>query len=807
MRQCLSFSHRGAAVCLFVAFLCGPLSAATVSKLNDDVLAPLRRPVAGKPILLTNVPLYAHGTSKITLEEFQVWAPGGKVIVHDGKSVQYLDPPPMRFFRGQVNGDQESFAYFSVDGTTGAIQGLVATRDTKFSVSGSRRRPIARDHSPDGDRGGSFDYFLSASDEGDEIPLTGQSWQCDVEKMPIIPNIGRKFLPETDASGHAIIALGISGTQSYAIALEVETDDELYANAGNSSSAVVTYVTNLTGAVSTIYNRDLHTNVVQQNVNVYTGGPGTDPWFATTAVPGMLEIGDYYHANHLSLQRSAVVMLSGKSVASGVAWAGTIGEGDQSAGPDYAGAYSWCGGIGNLFGVQGIVQPPDPNATANGTLYGMPGNGTAGVQQIYWPLEEYAHELGHNLAGHHTHCVAISALEAVSTNHPTQLFIDMCFTGEIDSPPASACATGAQYSSAPTEKGTIMSYCHNVFISTIPQSRFTFGQASEVSHHELDDYMLNASGPGPYGGSFNIVTAVGTFTMSTITASSSVAPSSTGNTASVTTSNGGTPTFSWTITGGTITSASNIASITYTAGASGSVVLRATAYKNGTNGFGFPTGGVGITDTKTVTITSALPPTNVVATAITPTSVAITWTASAGANRYHVYRTANNSTYSLVNAESTFGTSFTDTGAVVAIAANTAYFYKVRAVDGLSVESADSNKDLATTVIFANDPLVTGPSGTTVQALHVTQLRTAVTAVCTLASNPAPCSTSFTDPSLTLNVTQVKRLHVTELRAKLDAARTALGLSVPVEITDPTITQNTTLVKGAHLTELRNGVK
>ena len=193
-------------------------------------------------------------------------------------------------------------------------------------------------------------------------------------------------------------------------------------------------------------------------------------------------------------------------------------------------------------------------------------------------------------------------------------------------------------------------------------------------------------------------------------------------------------------------------------------------------------------------------PTNVVATAATGTSVDLTWTASTGATSYTVLRTADNSTYSTVGTPGT--NSLTDSTA----SAGTAYFYKVTAT-GPGGTSADSNKDLATTVIFANDPLVTGPSGTTVQALHVTQLRTAVTAVCTLASNPAPCSTSFTDPSLTLNVTQVKRLHVTELRAKLDAARTALGLSVPVEITDPTITQNTTLVKGAHLTELRNGVK
>ncbi|HXH94308.1 MAG TPA: M12 family metallo-peptidase, partial [Thermoanaerobaculia bacterium] len=623
MRLPFSSLVRSVGMFLLAAGLCTTLSAATVSKLNDDVLSPLRDSVGAKQIHLNNVPLYAHGTVKIDLEEFQVWAPGGKVIVDDGKSVTYLDPPPMRFFRGMVNGDPESFAYFSVDGTTGAISALIATRDGKFAIDASRRRATPK---PGRAIDGDFDYFLTAMDASDETPMTGQTWSCGVEKLPALPRVNQRLLTATDAKNHQVIAQGISGTQAYAITVEVETDSELYINAGSNSTTLTNYVTNLTGAVSTIYNRDIHTNVVQQNLHIYTGGNGSDPWAATDANSGLNELGDYYHTNHLSLKRSAVVMLSGKATNSGVAWEGVVGEGDFSNSGDFGGAYAWCGSIGDLGG-QGIGSVPDPNATNNGTLYGMPTGGNN-----YWPLEEYAHELGHNLAGHHTHCVVITSGEAAGTNHPSQLFIDMCFTGEIDQDGlgnTSACATGAQYSSAPTEKGTIMSYCHNVFQGQVPQSRYTLGQASEVSHHELDDYMLRAAGPlGPYGGTSNIVTAVGTFSMSTITASSSVPASSTGNTASVTPSNGTTVTYAWTITGGTITSATNTASITYTAGASGSVVLRATAYNTkGNNGEGFPAGTVGVTDTKTVTIVTVSPPTNVVATALTSTSVQVTWTA------------------------------------------------------------------------------------------------------------------------------------------------------------------------------------
>ncbi|HXH40173.1 MAG TPA: M12 family metallo-peptidase, partial [Thermoanaerobaculia bacterium] len=629
---------------------------------------------------------------------------------------------------------------------------------------------------------GGYDYYLTEMDDSDATQVAGQTWSCGVEKLPGFPAINKRLLVETDASGHPVIALGISGTQSYAIAVEVETDAEFYINSGSNTTTATQYITNLTGAVSTIYNRDIHTNVVQQNLHLYTGGTGSDPWAATDSLDGLYELGDYYHANHSSLKRSAVMMLSGKSVPQGIAYEAVVCGGDlfDNSSGHWTGAYAWAGGIGNLFGFQGLGPVPDPNATNNGIQYGMPGDGTPSGTQTYWPLEEYAHELGHNLAGHHTHCVAITATEALGTNHPTQLFVDACDTTE-----GAGCATGT--ASAPTEKGTIMSYCHE--LSPIPQqSRYTFGQASEVSHHELDDYMLNASLGGGVGTS-NIVTAVGTFSMSSISGSSSVAPNSTGNTASVTPVNGGSVTYSWSITGGTITSSSTTSSITYTAGASGSVVLRANL---------FNTNGCGVSDTKTVTITTVSPPTNVVATAASTTSVQVTWTAAAGAATYEVSRSSNNSTFTPVCGNPTpacpSGTSFTDTSAT----ASHSYIYKVKSVDASLNKSAFSNGDLATTVIFTDDQLA--QNTTPIQAVHLTQLRTAIDAVRALAGLGGGTYTDLAPAGII-----VKKTHMDELRAALTPARTNLGLSTTY--TDPTITLNMTLIKAVHFQELREFVK
>lgn len=194
------------------------------------------------------------------------------------------------------------------------------------------------------------------------------------------------------------------------------------------------------------------------------------------------------------------------------------------------------------------------------------------------------------------------------------------------------------------------------------------------------------------------------------------------------------------------------------------------------------------------TCITVLPPTNVVATATSTSSVNVSWTASAGAVTYNIYRSSNGVTYSLAGATTGPSVTFNDSGRP----ADTAYLYKVRAVNG--GESGDSNVDLATTVVFADDPLVAGT--TLVKSVHISELRTAINAVRTLAALGAG---TYTDPTLTAGVTLVKAAHVNDLRAALNAARAALTLSALSY--GETVTAGTTAVKATHLSELRNGVK
>lgn len=182
-------------------------------------------------------------------------------------------------------------------------------------------------------------------------------------------------------------------------------------------------------------------------------------------------------------------------------------------------------------------------------------------------------------------------------------------------------------------------------------------------------------------------------------------------------------------------------------------------------------------------------PTGVVATASGTTQVEISWTAVAGADSYEVDRQDPGGAFTLVGSPA--GNSFSDTTA----SANTAYLYQVRAVNGAGT-SANSAFDLATTVIFTDNPLT---SGIKVKAVHLAQLRTAVNAVRALAGLGAA---GFTDAAST--GVRVKGVHITELRTALDAGRTLLSLSTG-GYTDASLAS--VKVKAIHGEELRDRVE
>src|SRR5436190_2885869 len=189
-------------------------------------------------------------------------------------------------------------------------------------------------------------------------------------------------------------------------------------------------------------------------------------------------------------------------------------------------------------------------------------------------------------------------------------------------------------------------------------------------------------------------------------------------------------------------------------------------------------------------------PVGIEARAVSVNEIRVTWSWIAYATGFQVYRSSNGSPYTLV-AEVPAGASQGFQLQDGIVAKNTAYVYKVRAVNGATV-TPFSNPELATTIMFTDDPI---GSNVPIKAAHITELRAAINAVRATAGLP-PATFAET---VTAGV-RIKANHQMELRNLLDEARIVLGLPVVGYITDPQLTPGVTIIKGANVRDLRLGV-
>ncbi len=189
-------------------------------------------------------------------------------------------------------------------------------------------------------------------------------------------------------------------------------------------------------------------------------------------------------------------------------------------------------------------------------------------------------------------------------------------------------------------------------------------------------------------------------------------------------------------------------------------------------------------------VTAPAIPTGVHAHATTSKQVVVTWNAVVGATSYAIFRRDPGVALRQISTSTT--NSYTDNS----VAASTAYLYAVAAVNA-GGSSPTSALDLATTVIFTDDPLVAGV--TIIKAVHLAQLRTAVNAVRALDGLSAATFTDSATPGVV-----VKAVHITQLRSDLDAATSGLGL--PSGGWTNAITTGS-IIRAVDFQEIRNRVK
>lgn len=187
-------------------------------------------------------------------------------------------------------------------------------------------------------------------------------------------------------------------------------------------------------------------------------------------------------------------------------------------------------------------------------------------------------------------------------------------------------------------------------------------------------------------------------------------------------------------------------------------------------------------------------PTSVVATGVAITQINLSWSAAPNAHHYVVERASQMNSFTVVNGNVS-GTTFIDSTAV----SGNAYLYRVRSADANGNVSTQSNVDLATTIMFSDDPL---QSQTPVRADHIRQLRQATNAVRHLT--PTLQDYNWQQSSATLVGAPIKANDIDELRLALDDAMNILGLQAggytPASLTGQ-------LIQAGPITQLRDRVK
>jgi hypothetical protein len=349
-------------------------------ELDVAALSTLRQ--ASGPVTLENFPIAPSMTGTLVLERFEVAAPGSRLTVEGPDGPASLPLPRVDHFRGTLEGQSESRIYVGVQ-----ADGLVAYLQTAAGIV-----TIGPDES------GAL--VLRSADSPANVEYAAASWSCATEGLPL-PS-GRP--DQIDAlSYQSVLAPAVAAKQG---AVRVDTDQELLAKFGGSTTAMANWILSLFGSINVAYERDLALHLTVVEIHAWTV---PDPYDGPATTDQLDQLGTWWQTNRpiASFPRWTVHLLSGRPVSGGVAWL------DVSCG--------WSSNYG-----YGVTQ-------VNGNYSSNP-----------WDLYASAHEIGHNAGSPHTHCMG-------PPTYPD--WTDECYNGE------GGCYSGTVQNPG-AGNGTIMSYCH-----------------------------------------------------------------------------------------------------------------------------------------------------------------------------------------------------------------------------------------------------------------------------------------------------------------------------------------------------------
>lgn len=368
--------------------------------LDGIVRADLDSLALGSQTVVDGVPDGYGSRATLTFERIEVRAPGAAVVHIDADGTQHQLPAATRVHLLGRSDDDRFRARLSFE------PGFQA-----FTGNGS---------GPEGD-------FVLHLEDGTQLHAVPVDDSFPADQAPRIESIGQdgldSGLPPSDPVAQALSAMQPHAGMVRAV-VAVDTDAELLERRfANNAATANAWIGDLFAALNLLYKRDIGVTLQQGHTVLRTG---SDPYLRKTFPPNrevLEEFGAYWQANYNHVPRAFAMLLSGATSspnsAAGIAWLNAY-----CRKASYGGSYS----INRIF--------TNPNISLASSLYLV------------------AHELGHNLGAHHTHCTTTTTGAAPAASNT----IDQCNATESGcySGPTS-CPSGTPDAPA----GTLMSYCHH----------------------------------------------------------------------------------------------------------------------------------------------------------------------------------------------------------------------------------------------------------------------------------------------------------------------------------------------------------
>jgi len=384
----------------------------------------------GGALTVFDLELDQVGNTSLELERFAVFDPNARLVVDGGYSVA---PPTDAYFRGRVAGLPDSIVVVAIP-EQGEPRGIITDDSGVWLLAGNSG------HSAPGLANRKIDL---------ETEIGGKPFACGNEQL----NIDPAGLAAGEDEGEPVTG-SLAPNVTHTARVAVETDYEYYA-LFNNVDAANQYMGDIFAYASTVYEREIDTNLTIGWSRLWTGGAAGDPWAATSGTDAALyELRDYWNGvtasdPDLPSERTITHMLSGKGLGGGIAYVGVL-----------------CN-----------------SSVGYGVSASLGGNFDINNPSVVWDVLVVTHEIGHNFNSSHTHnyCGTGGISDAV----------DLCYSssscGAAMGLPGVNSLTGG---TAGAGNGTIMSYCHLVS-GGYSNISFTFGKdhAYGVAASRVPDVM------------------------------------------------------------------------------------------------------------------------------------------------------------------------------------------------------------------------------------------------------------------------------------------------------------------------------